>query len=263
MGSKYLKSYWRFVQNALSVELEYRGGFLFKNITGLVWVVGALFFINVVFGQVSSVGGWNRQQIICLYLTFSLAVDLFSVFVRDNLQKFLDLIRDGRLDAYLIKPINTHFLITFMSNQIGYSVLFRLLTVLILLSQYSPHTTPINWILYVLFLLIGSIAVYSVIFILHTLNIWFIRLDNITVLSHQSYELAKVPAEAWPDWIKQLLTYGYPMIVLSTFAVTALFSEPKALYPPLLVSVATTASLFVLSQTFFNFALKHYSSASS
>ena len=261
MGNKYLKSYTRFVKNSLAVDMEYRAGFLFKNITGLVWVIGALFLINVIFSQSSSVAGWTKQQVTCLYLTFSIAVDAFYIFVRDNLRKFLNLIRDGQLDAYLLKPINLRFLVTFMSNQMGYYVLFRFFAAIILLIVYSPTSNIFNWSLYISFTIIGSIGVYSAVFILHTLNFWLIRLENITELSNQSYELAKVPIDAWPKQIQLFLTYAFPITVLSSFAVNALFGKAGVIQ--LLLSVIVSTILYFISDKFWNFALRHYSSASS
>lgn len=261
MGNKYLRSYARFVKNSLAVDMEYRAGFLFKNITGLVWVIGALFLIDVIFSQSSSVAGWTKQQVICLYLTFSIAVDAFYIFVRDNLRKFLDLIQNGQLDAYLLKPINLRFLVTFMSNQMGYYVLFRFLAAIVLLFVYAPSTNLLNWILYLFFIIAGSLGVYSVVFILHTFNFWLVRLENITELSNQSYELAKVPIDAWPKQIQLFLTYAFPMAVLSSFAVNALFG--KANFIQLLLSIIVSSVLFYISHKFWNFALRHYSSASS
>lgn len=261
MANKYLNSYLQFVKNTVSTDIEYRAGFLFKNLTGLVWMIGALFFIEVIYAQSTSVAGWTKQQFIFLYLTFSITVDGFYILMRDNLRKFLDLIRNGSLDMYLLKPISLRFFVTFMSNQMGYYVVFRFAAALILMAIYSPTPNLANWVAYLFFVIVGSIGVYSVIFMLHTLNFWLIRLENITQLSNQSYELAKVPLDAWPRQVQIFLTYAFPMAVLSSWAVKALFG-PTTLFQIISALIVSTA-LYCASHLFWHFALRHYSSASS
>lgn len=262
MVNKYLNSYSRFVRNSLEQEIEYRGGFIFNNITGLIWVIGAFFFIYILFTQTNTVSGWDKQQVICLYLTFSATSDLFNIFIRDNLRKFIELVRTGQLDTYIMKPLNLVFLLSLMSGRLAYYVIFRFFLAVGLLIYFAPHTAPVfPWLLYLGFLITGLIGVYSVIFMLHTLNIWLIRMDNLTDLANSSFELAKVPLNAWPNFIRWILIYLFPIGILSTFAVRALFNQIGI--TDLFISLIISGALFIVSQKFFVFALRRYSSASS
>jgi ABC-2 type transport system permease protein len=262
MENKYLRSYTRFFINSLSTGMEYRTAFIFQNIAGLVWMLSAFIFIFILFSQSSQVAGWNEKQIIFLYLTFSVTADFFNIFLKENLQQFLELIRKGQLDIYLAKPINTQFLVSLMSGQVSYSALFRFVMAIIFIIIFAPAgTSPASWLLYISLMVIGTVSVYSVIFILHTMNIWFIRLNNLTELTGQTYELSKVPLNAWPEQIKFFLTYVFPLGVLSSVAVKSL-SNPPNFWSLILYIILAVLSLYI-SHRFFRYALHYYSSASS
>src|SRR3989344_5616057 len=214
---KYPRIYQRFAVNSILEELEYRVAFLFTNLTGMLWTLGTFFFIYVIFTQASSVGGWDKHSMILLYLTFSITTDLFHIFLRTSLERFARLIRDGALDGFLLKPVNSRFMVSLISGRLGFNVVFRLVVAVALLLHYASISSPsiVAWASYVFFIVLGLISVYSLIFLIHTLNIWFVRLDNLTHFSFTTMEIAKVPLDSWPKLVQDLLVYLVPIGIVS------------------------------------------------
>ena len=259
---RYLTVYVRFLKNSFAVDAEYRFSLLFKNITGLVWILGALFTLDVIFSQATSVAGWSRAEISLLYVSFSLSMDFFDLFLRNNFMKFSSLIRAGGLDWLLLRPINSRFLVSFMSGGLETGMAIRLPVGLYMLYHFLPLGTPVaNIVLYFVYLALGNFAVYSFIFALHTLNIWFIKLDNITTLSQTTFGFTRLPLDSWPKAVQLFLIYIFPMGLLSNYAVLALLGRSTLAH--LLTTVGVCVILFIASQKFWSFALRHYSSASS
>jgi ABC-2 type transport system permease protein len=259
---RYIKAYLQFLRNSIATEMEYRASFVFKNLASLIWMIGALFFIHVLFTQVSTVGGWSKDEILLLYVSFSLAADTMHVFLRKNFERFSSLTRKGELDWLLLRPINSRFMVSLMTGGVDINSIFRLLSGFGLFIYFLPTGTSImNILMFFVFQVLGMLAVYSFTYILHTLNIWFVRLDNITHLSFMILDLSRVPLDSWPSGVRLFLIYIIPVGIFSTFAVKTLTSGPNYTY--ILISIVVVVALFVASQKFWHFALKHYSSASS
>ncbi len=259
---KYLKSYWYFIKNSLAIESEYRASFLFKTLAGMCWMIGSLFFIQVIFSQTNSVAGWSKLDITLLYITFSISMDLFDLVLSRNFIRFSDHISQGTLDWVLLRPINTRFLVSLMGDGLVVTILFRLLASFGLLIYFLPQHTPVRNIAnFFLFLILGNFAVYSFVFCLNTLNIWFVKMNNITTFIQNTYGFARVPLDSWPKLMQLFLIYIFPMGILSTYSVKALLGKTNAFN--IVAAFGITIILFIISQLFWNFALKHYSSASS
>lgn len=265
MGNKvnrYARVYSQFLKNSIGAEMEYRASFIFKNLASMVWMVGAIFFIQVLFTQASHIGGWSKEQVLLVYIAFSLASDFLHVFVRKNFEKFSTLTQKGELDWLLLRPINTRFMVSFMTSGIDLHSILRLFAGFGLLIYFLPvGTTFLNVVWFFILLLLGIFSLYSFAYILHTLNIWLIKLDNITHLSFMTLELSRVPLDSWPSGIRILLVYFIPVALISTFSVQALITGPDA--KTIFTSLFVATALFVASQKFWTFALRHYASASS
>ncbi len=259
--SRYFRAYKRFVLNSILEEMEYRASFVFRNLASLLWVVSSIFFITVIFSQAQTIGSVDKSFLLLLYLVFLITNDLMDILFRSNLERFSRLVRKGELDGFLLKPINIRFLVTFMSDRISLYALARLISGIVLLIYFGRGYPLFNWLNFSLFWVLGFISVINFIFILHTLNIWFTKLDNITHLAHTSVETIKVPLSSWPKIIQTIFIYMFPVGIVSTFAINALVGTPaiSSFYIAPLVALV----LLLFSQWFWQFALRHYSSASS
>lgn len=260
--NKYFRSYFQFVLNSIQAEAEYRGSFVVNMIISLFWMVGAFLSISVIFSQASSIAGWNQRQIILLYLVFSIALDLFHIFVQENFEAFSNNVRHGELDWILVRPISSAFLASFMSKGFNLNPTLRLISGIVLLLYFFPtNTTIINIFMFSWFFIFGFAALYFFIFLLHAFNIWFVKLYNITHFSFTSMETIKLPLDSWPKQVKWFFIYFFPVGIISTYSVRALYSSYSTW--ELLSAPIVMLALFLTSQLFWKVSLRHYSSASS
>jgi ABC-2 type transport system permease protein len=94
-----------------------------------------------------------------------------------------------------------------------------------------------------------------------TTSIWFVRVDNLWVLGHTVFEIARFPMDIFGTRMKLALTYCVPFAFLATVPARALLGD----LPWYMVAIGVAWALlsFMLSRWFLTFALRSYSSASS
>lgn len=94
-----------------------------------------------------------------------------------------------------------------------------------------------------------------------TTNFWFINIYNLEDLFHEISQVGRVPVYVFQRGMRFIFTYIIPVAFIATFPVQVLLgrSDPKITVLALVLALIS----FFLSQKFWNFALKHYSSASS
>lgn len=226
-------------------------------------MIGTFFFINILFSQASAIAGWDQSSFVMLYLTFALAKDFLVLFMRRSLERFTLLIQTGQLDGYLLKPVSSRFLVSLLTGRLSYDTVPRIVVSLFLLYRYSApyHPSPISWLGFFAMFVTGLIAVYCSIFILHTLVIWFIRLDNLTHFSVTALEVSRVPLDSWPRLVQHFFVFGFPLALVSTIPVRVLTNQTHLTW--FILAPLVAIAFWLISQKFWTFALRYYSSASS
>ena len=109
---KYLTIFSRFFLNTFMSQLEYRFESLTLSVTTILWTVILIISIELIFGQTGLVAGWTKRQVLLVAATNSLFTGLIWLMVLPSMLTFVDLIKKGTLDFYLLKPINTRFLLS-------------------------------------------------------------------------------------------------------------------------------------------------------
>ena len=112
-----------------------------------------------------------------------------------------------------------------------------------------------------MFILSAAVIVYSIWVMMVTTAFWFVRVDNITELFTAIYETGRFPVNAYPGWMRGVLTFVIPIAFITTFPAAALLGQARTYL--LLASFLIAALLLIGSVLFWRLALQHYSSASS
>ena len=117
-----MRIYGIFIKNTLIREMEFRLNFFIWGFAMLVeFGIHFLFFHNL-YGSVEEIAGWNRYEWL-FYLGFvQLMLAVFMVFLFPNLVALPWRINSGELDYFLLKPVNTQFLVSLGNMNFGYLV---------------------------------------------------------------------------------------------------------------------------------------------
>jgi ABC-2 type transport system permease protein len=88
-----------------------------------------------------------------------------------------------------------------------------------------------------------------------------IKIDNITELFYAFYEAGRYPVTIYRGVVRTLLTFIVPIAFVTTFPASALLGRIDT--STTLIGFAFAIGLFIASSRFWNYAVNHYSSASS
>ena len=260
---RYLKLLGILYKYSIVGELEYRVEFLANVFMNVFWLAWAVAGVAVLFLHTDKLGDWSWPEVLMVVALFTLFSGVMEALLRPNVGAVLDEIRDGTFDFVLIKPVNAQFIASLRNI-----VIWRLSDVviglgLIVYALAQLHVTPTlaQVALFVLMLVSATAIVYSLWLLMVSLAFWFVRLDNFTELFYAFYEAGRYPVTIYRGLVRGFLTLVVPVAFITTFPASALLGRLDA--STVLLGVALAFVLFLLSSRFWNFALRHYSSASS
>lgn len=260
---RYLRAYRAFLRNCLARELEFRGHFLFLVFSNCLWAGLSLALASFVFGNVRSVAGWDLDRMLLLTGTFVLVLALTNFFFNANMMKLSELVNRGDLDFVLLKPMSSQFLVS--TRYVTFSelpaTLVALVYVLEAVRRLGLRPGPFEIAVYLTLVLTAILCFYALWFMSVTLTLWIGRINNIAFLIMPIMDLGRVPSDVFAGLFRPLFTFVVPIALIATLPSKALLGllDPRlALY-----AIALTAALLLLSNRFWHFSLRRYSSASS
>lgn len=259
---KYFFLYIALFKTSFIADLEYRINFLTRIVTDIFWYVAQIVTFEVLFHHTPKIGDWNLPQM-RVFLGIVFVVDgLYMIILSENLDQFSEKVRKGDLDLLLAKPINSQFM---LSLQKASTAMIGNLGIGLTWFIYSLLQFPnFEWLrlLWLIFLIpCGLMALYSIRFILASTAVIFARSENLQFIWYQIYRLGMRPDSIYFPWLKWILLTALPVGVIASVPARALLEPPDFLLFAWVILLAII--LIYLSNRFWKFALKFYSSASS
>jgi ABC-2 type transport system permease protein len=249
-------------RTSIIADLEYRANFLTRIAIDIFWYLAQIMTFEVLFRHTSKIGDWNLPQMKVFLGIVFIADAIYMLIFSENFDQFSEKVRKGDLDLLLAKPVNSQFM---LSLQKASTAALGNLTIAISWFTYAILQLPdFQWIrLLWLIVLIpcGLVALYSVRFSIAATAVIFARSDNLQFIWYQIYRLGMRPDSIYVPWLKWLLLTALPVGVVASVPARAILEPPQL---GLFIWVVILASLLIyLSNKFWNFALRFYSSASS
>lgn len=260
---QYARVYLAFIRNCLAREMEFRGHFFFLVGSKVLWSVLSVALIGVIFAQVQTVAGWTLDEMIVLTGAYLLVLSLSNILFFQNMARLSEYVNRGDLDFVLTKPLDSQFLVsarytTFNEIPAALLALLYLVAGLVRLGRLPDVGSVLAFVLY---LGVALALIYACWFLSVTLVIWSGRIENIHYLMYPFLEMARVPADVFLGIFRPLLTFVVPIAFVSTVPAQALLG---VLNPFIAVyGIVFAAALVTLSHVTWEWALRHYSSASS
>lgn len=273
---KYLHVFITFARNSLIRDMSFRSNFMIHVVSSLSWVFMNLGFYILIFQYTPSIGqdtGWGKYEFFLFMATGLLINSLVQTFFMPNADEFSDLIRLGDLDFALVKPIDTQFLVSL--RRVNWASMGNFVFGLLLLAyslfqiEYTPHFVQI--ILYPVYIVLGVVIMYSLMFSLAATSIWLGRNQTLYDFWFYIVNFGRYPMEIYDG------RYGLPLRWFFTFIIPILvvINVPARLLAlpldphrvenwvlPFFGALAAAMSLF-MSRVIFRKALESYRSASS
>lgn len=260
---RYLRLVGVLYRNSILTELEYRVNFFANAFMSLFWIAWAIVGAGIFFLHTDSIGGWSWPAVVMVIGLYTLFSGIMEMLLRPNVGAVIEQIRDGTFDFVLTKPVNTQFLAS-----LGKVVVWRFVDVLLGvglilygLNQLDVMPTGAQVLMFLVMIAAATLLVYSIWLFMVTLAFWFVKIDNITELFDAFYQAGRFPIGVYRGWVRALLTFVVPIAFITTFPAATLIGLANA--GDIAWGIGLAALLLLLTNRFWNFAIRHYSSASS
>jgi ABC-2 type transport system permease protein len=257
--------YWRvlklFWATAIAAELEYRVNFLIAALSSLGGLVGSLFGLFLFYRTGYNFAGWTWEQALVVLGVFTLLQGFSATFLAPNLNRIVRHIQQGTLDFVLLKPISSQFwLSTHTVSPWGLPDL--IFGAIVIFCAGSRAGLPASgYLLSLVPLLFGFLILYSLWFMLGAMSIWFVKIYNVTEVLRGLLEAGRYPIVAYPVAYRFFFTYVVPVTFLTTVPAEVILGRGEPAW--VLGAGALAIVLLFLSNAFWRFALRFYTSASS
>ena len=209
---RYLKIFARQIKLSVMSAAIYRANFFLMILGSFLFVAVSLLCIEIIYGNVDSIAGWNRREMLILVTTAMIVNQLYRGIMHHNQNRFLYGIGYGGFDKMLLRPIG----LIFQANT-GSVDVFSLLSAIVplvgvLIIQISAIGAGISLLqlgLYVLFVLNGVLVLSSFMLLLYSSAFIFIKVDGVDNLYYALMDIANKPKEMF----SRNLFYGFVFLI--------------------------------------------------
>lgn len=274
----YLAVFWMFARNSLIRDMTFRTNYIIETIFGLSWALMNLGFYTLIYRLMyadgdgsANIAGWSQYEFFVFIATTILVNSFVEGFFMANAEELSELTRTGGLDFALLKPIDTQFLVSL--QRINWSAIPKLLLALALLAYSIPRIEgltlhPIQFILYPLYIITGTLILYSVMIGLAATSIWLGRNQSLYDFWFYITNFSRYPMEIYEGSfgspLRFVFTYLIPiLVVINVPAATLAKPLSETNWPLAGFAVFATVASLAISRWIFQRALMSYRSASS
>lgn len=262
--TRYLKIYGALWQNSVVREMGFKTNFLLWILVEFLWFALQLSFIAVIYQHTDRIVDWTKWQVVLLMSVSHFVQQLFTATFLTNCVQISEHIRTGRMDFLLLLPINTRFLVSLRQVDLGAYVNAASAIAVIIYAGIQLQLTPtlVQIACFFLMCFAGLLIHYALMFLLAVSSFWTVKAQGIVWGYYNLFNIARLPDSAFRGGFKAVFTFVVPMLLVSNVPAKILVNKLSSPLDMLLL-VAMSAGLLIVSEAAWCFSLRHYTSASS
>jgi ABC-2 type transport system permease protein len=260
--------YPRIVTSRIRSQLAYPGSFALDATAQLIGQTIELMAILVLFTQVTSLGGFDRSEIVLMYGLASTAFGLAQLAV-GQVEQLSEYIRTGEFDVMLLRPLDT--LAQLLSADVELRRVGRVAVGLAVLG-WSLATLPIAWTpLRVAVVLVaplaGAVILGAVWVASNCVSFWLV--DGREVANSVTYGsdfATSYPITIYGPWLRRLMCFAVPGAFVAYFPALALLDRADPLGLPVALQYASpvvAAVAVVVARLIWRTGIRHYQGTGS
>lgn len=256
----YTKVWWFMAKNSVRSWLSKKESvavFLTGKIVRYIFYFGFLYFLVK---ESNGILGYSPEQTLFFTATYSL-IDTLGQFFFRNVYTFKQQVVSGDFDLILVKPVNPLF-----RSVAGGPDGIDLLTIppIILVTIYIGsllNPTAIDVFYYFILILNALIISLSIHILILATGIITFSVDHLIIIFRDFSSMARLPIDVYKEPLKTFLMFVVPVGIMFTVPSKSMMNlvSPLGVISSLLFGVV----FFILSNKYWQFALKKYTSASS
>ncbi len=259
---RYFKLFGKFFRYSIITQMQYRGNFLLMIPVHLAWTLQEVILAAVLYLYTDRIYNWTKYEFLLILGTYFIVDSLFSSVLLPNLNELSDRIRTGEMDFFILKPVDTQFLVFTYRVDLGLVFAFSIGVFFILYSLAHLHLA-INLLavaLYILLVANGAIVFASIIFILSSFVFQTIKIDYVQNIFLTFAQFARKPFDIYPSVLRYFMMFVIPLGFIAYVPAGFLLGKIKYLWS---LSFVITPLLFSISRVIWKQMIKSYGSASS
>lgn len=154
--------YMKFLRMRIKQLSTWRGIFLLGVSAQMLGFLASYFTVWLLLHRFHSLGGWSWPEVAFLYSLNMFSYSLGAAMTQEPMTRLEQLIRDGTLDQFLVKPVNTFLFLTASMFNLGYlaHILLSGSFLVWALFNLQIHWTAIRFI-YLIISIIGAALLQS------------------------------------------------------------------------------------------------------
>ena len=262
--TRHLKLYAALWKNSLIREMGFKTNFLLWIIVELLWFAMQLAFIAVIYQHTDHIVDWTKWQVVLLMGASHFIQQLFTGLFLNNCVQLSEHIRTGRMDFFLLLPINTRFLVSLRHVDFGAFVnAGSAIAVMFYAGGQLGLSPTVAQVAGFLMLCAGGVLIhYSLMFLLSSISFWTVKAQGIVWGYYNLFNLARLPDSAFRGFFRAFFTFALPMLLIANVPAKLIVGKLASPLDMLLV-LAMSAILLAVSEMGWRFSLRRYTSASS
>lgn len=261
---RYLSIYGALWRNSVVRELMFKANFLMWIVVETLWFGLQLSFMTVIYSHTDQIATWSKWEVILLVGAAQFIQQIFHGIFLNNCTQLSENIRTGKLDFMLLLPVNTRFLISMRTVDLGAFVNAGLaIAVMFYAASRIPLSPSVLQIAGFLLLCVAGILIhYSLMFALSCISFWTVKAQGIVWGYYNLFNIARLPDAAFRGFFRTFFTFAIPMLIVANVPVKLLADKLASPWEMLLL-VVMSAACFAGSSWFWRRSVKNYTSASS
>lgn len=259
---RYLELALAFISISAKRYMENRVNTLGNVVVSIFTFLITIIFINVIFSFTGNLNGWRKEEVLLVLGAFKMMLSLFYAIFQRSINFLPIYIKDGDLDYMLTKPINTRFLVSFRLNKPFelFSIVAGMYLFCYELINLHYSFTSIELLLLLMNLVFGMMILYNFYFSIACLSFWLGNFNSLNNILYMLISPMQFPTNIYGQSLSFVITYIIPVGLVIMIPVRIFLD--KAYYMDSVEIVFVLVTLY-FSHWFWNYALKHYTSASS
>lgn len=258
---KYFKIWWIMSARSAQIALSSRFGAGIFLIGKLLRFAFFFFFLVIIISKTNSIAGYSFWQVIFFFTTFNLVDTVAQLFMRE-VYRFRFYVVSGEFDYFLSKPLSPLFRTLLGGSDIlDLPIMFLSIVFVILAAVRMEAVSFAGVLLYVVLLLNALVIALSFHIIVVALCVITTEIDNALWMYRDLTQMGRLPIDIYREPLRGILTFVIPVGIMITFPSKALMGLLSI--QSILIALLIGIMLLYGSYKFWQYAIRHYSSASS
>lgn len=259
------RQYWRI--NILTM-IEYRANFFMWFAFTIVYHATAIFALWVTLHQFPSMNGWDFRELAFLYALWMMGHGFHNTFFF-TVGDVPNMIREGRFDRFLVRPLDPLFQAMTVPQQIWPDELILAIAFFCVATAVAHVRVDLAFAAYVPLVVVGGALIdFGIQLAITSAAFWVIRIDTLRwVVMSLEQDFTRYPISIYSGSVRFVLAFVFPFAFMNYFPATFLLHKTDgalALSPYVgLLTPLVGAAWFSVAYAFWRVGIDRYQGTGS